>query len=131
MGLKFKNCLDIDVDIFFNYENEEGERCSRGAGPSGVTGHLSRVQRKDKLPLDRIGLEDDFQLRIKMDHIPREDKIGAIKVVPGTGLGYGHHTEYHQFDDYLLVIIHYKKGKGNKFRDVDPGVYHPDPPNPK
>ena len=136
MGYTFKNCLDVDVDIYFQTKDEQGRRCTRGAGPSGTTGYLSRVESKDELPLDTNDLGEEFQLRVKIDQVSVKGNVMRLKIVPGTGLGFGHHIEFHQIDDLELIIIHYKTNKdlddfleSSKFvRDVDPRIEHPDPP---
>lgn len=144
MDLKFKNDLNIPVEIFFHYECEKDKWCTRGAGPSGASDHLSYVESESSLDLDYFGLGKNFHFLIRMNETPKDDGpdgVVGIKVIPGSGLSEAlnvecHHVECFHLNKKYFAWLHFKEkiensngdAKKDILRDVDPRVDHPDPP---
>lgn len=129
MPLKFKNKLNVDVNVFFQYKIGQNRRTRRDAVIDRSTGQRkSLVKSDDDEMLDTTGLKEKFKLVIKMDRIPASGNIKGVKVIPGKGLGHSHHIDYHDMDDHFLILIHYHAS--HEEDHIDPEVDHPEPPAP-
>src|SRR6056297_3282494 len=102
MDLEFKNDLNLPVEVSFYLKDSNSS-----IGLIDVEGeHKTLIQPNGgTLPIDLSGLNRNFMIYIKMEHIPISDGLEGIKVIPGTGLcdllGVEcHHVECLQLEDH-------------------------------
>ena len=129
VNVGFENKLNEPVDVFFSFKM--GNFRHRPPAFEDSDGNpISEIRLDDgKKDFAIVNLPRNFVLEIEVKSIPKYKGVEAIKIIPGTGLGYAHHMELElkKRNNKTIYIfkVHYNFS-GLEKQDKDPTVIHPD-----